>query len=69
MVLYVIDSNPNSILKEIESIESVQKYVMSEEDYDKLPENFRKWRQQFLKNNPQYAQSNQPKINIDDKDP
>jgi hypothetical protein len=30
MVLYVLDLNPSSILKEIESIEGVQKYVMSE---------------------------------------
>ena len=30
MVLSVLDLNPNSILKEIESLEGVQKYVMSE---------------------------------------
>lgn len=30
MVLYVVDLNPSSILKEIESYEGVQKYVMSE---------------------------------------
>lgn len=48
MVLYVIDSNPNSILKQIESTEGVEKYVMSEEDYDKLPENFRKWKKNFI---------------------
>jgi hypothetical protein len=30
MVLYVLDLNPSSILKEIESYEGVQKYVMSE---------------------------------------
>ena len=52
MVLYVIDSNPNSILKQIESMEGVEKYVMSEEDYDKLPENFRKWKKNFIQNNP-----------------
>lgn len=37
MILYVTDSNPNSILKQIESLEGVEKYVMSDEDYDKLP--------------------------------
>lgn len=26
--------------------------MISEEDYDKLPENFRKWKKQFLKDNP-----------------
>jgi hypothetical protein len=30
MVLYVLDLNPSSILKEIESYEGVQKYVISE---------------------------------------
>ena len=30
MVLYVLDLNPSSILKEIESFEGVQKYMMSE---------------------------------------
>ncbi len=29
---------------------------MSEEDYDKLPLSFRKWKQNFIKNNPQYGQ-------------
>ena len=29
MVLHVIDSNPNSILKQIESTEGIEKYVMS----------------------------------------
>ena len=54
MVLYVLDFNPSSILKEIESYEGVEKYVMSEEDYDKVPQNFRKWKKKFLENNPQY---------------
>lgn len=30
MTIFVIDTNPNSILKEIESYESVEKYMMSE---------------------------------------
>jgi tubulin-folding cofactor B len=53
MVLYVLDLNPTSIHKEIESFEGVEKYVISEEDYDKLPENFRKWKQSLIKSNPQ----------------
>ena len=31
---------------------------MSEEDYDKLPENFRKWKKQFLKDNPNIIHMN-----------
>jgi hypothetical protein len=29
---------------------------MSEEDYDNLPENFRKWKEQLIKSNPQLFQ-------------
>jgi tubulin-folding cofactor B len=32
---------------------------MSEEDYEKLPENFRKWKKELLKNNPQLINQNQ----------
>ena len=37
MIIYVIDTNPTSILKEIESYEGVEKYMISDKDYDKLP--------------------------------
>lgn len=53
MILSVIDSNPNSILKQIESLEGVEKYVMSDEDYDKLDVTFRKWKQNFIKLHPE----------------
>lgn len=36
MVIYVIDTDPQSVLKQIESFEGVDKYMMSEEDYAKL---------------------------------
>lgn len=52
MVLYVNDLNPKSIHKEIENYEGFEKYVMSEEDYDKLPENFRKWKLEQIKKHP-----------------
>jgi hypothetical protein len=58
MIIYVIDSNPNSILKQIESYEGVEKYMMSNEDYDKLPENFKKWKKKFLALNPQIIHQN-----------
>ncbi len=48
MIVQVIDLNPNSIHKEIENVGQVQKYVMSEETYEKLPENFRKWKAKFI---------------------
>jgi len=35
--IYVVDLNPNSLTKELEDLSQIEKYVMSEEDYDKLP--------------------------------
>ncbi len=43
-ILHVVDMNPNSIHKEIEDLASIEKYTISEEDYNKLSENFRKWK-------------------------
>jgi hypothetical protein len=57
MIIQVNDLNPNSILKEIESNTQVEKYVMSEETYNLLPETFRKWKHAFLLENPQVKQS------------
>ena len=51
--LYVIDLNPSSILKELEDLSQVEKYEMSEENYDKLPDNFRKFKKQLVDNNPE----------------
>ena len=64
MIVAISDLNPNSILKEIENTNQIEKYVMSEETYDQLPENFRKWKHQFLIDNPQVKQSltGQPEI-------
>jgi tubulin-folding cofactor B len=69
MVIYVIDSNPNSILKEIESFEGVEKYMMSDEDYDKLPDNFRKWKTNFLKQNPNIIHINKNAVTAQELDP
>jgi len=36
-VIHCIDEDPNSILRQIEEAEGVEKYVMTDADYDKLP--------------------------------
>ncbi|XP_031472880.1 tubulin-folding cofactor B [Nymphaea colorata] len=69
MVLYVIDLNPTSIHKEIESFEGVEKYVISEEDYDKLPENFRKWKKEMIKKYPQLLEQKQAVVATNQFDP
>jgi tubulin-folding cofactor B len=64
MIISVMDLNPSSILKEIENNTQIEKYVMSEETYNALPDNFRKWKHQFLLENPQvkHSLSGQPEI-------
>ena len=57
MIILITDLNPGSILKEIENSNLIEKYMMSEETYDNLPENFRKWKHQFLVDNPQIKNS------------
>ena len=52
MTVHIMDLNPNSIHKEIENTAQIEKYVMSEETYNSLPENFRKWKKDFLTENP-----------------
>ena len=69
MCIYVIDLNPNSILKEIENYEGVEKYMISDEDYDNLPENFRKWKKQFLKDNPNIIHMNKAALPTEELDP
>lgn len=67
--IYVMDLNPNSITKELEDLSQVEKYMMSEEDYAKLPSifrkailakiqkigNFRKFKEEYLKARAQQA--------------
>lgn len=71
-IILVMDLNPNSIHKEIEDLASIQKYMISEEDYEKLPENFRKWKKQLLEKNPglfeQIANVNKPNVAGDSED-
>jgi tubulin-folding cofactor B len=51
-IIQVLDLNPNSIHKEIEDLAKIEKYTISEEDYEKLPENFRKWKKHLMETNP-----------------
>ena len=42
--IHVIDLDPNSVCKSIEDLSSIEKYIISEADYDSLPDNFRKFK-------------------------
>ena len=68
MIVHILDLNPNSIHKEIENITQIEKYVMSEETYEALPENFRKWKKSFLANNPHLVNPYTGELEICDPD-
>ena len=52
-IIHCIDEDPHSIVRQIENFEMVEKYEMSNEDYDKLPMNVRKFKKLLKKNNPE----------------
>ena len=35
--IHFIDEDPNSIVRQLEDVSAIEKYVISNEDYDKLP--------------------------------
>ena len=61
-IIHCIDTDPNSILKGLEDLSQIEKYVISDEDYDKLPMNVRKFKKLLKQNNPELF-----KKKIDDK--
>ena len=46
--IHILDLNPHSVLKDLEDVSQVEKFEISEEDYDKLPDNFRKFKQKVI---------------------
>jgi tubulin-folding cofactor B len=59
--IHCLDLDPNSITKDLEDVSKVEKYVMKDEDYDKLPDSFRKFKENHLKNNPDLKKNTKPK--------
>ena len=49
----MIDKDPHSITSQLEDLSQVEKYVMSEEDYDSLPNTMRKFLNNLKENNPE----------------
>lgn len=51
--IHVLDLNPNSITKDLEDLSQIEKYKMKDEDYDKLQDTFRKYKERLMKANPE----------------
>jgi len=63
--IHVIDLDPNSLTNNLEDVSQIDKYMISEEDYDKLPDNFRKFKETLIKNNPHLKKEEVPKKDDD----
>lgn len=66
-VIHVIDTNPNSITKQLGNVNDVQKYVMSDAEYKKRPVTVKKHFKQLRKDHPELfsVQGMQFKVNPD----
>ena len=52
-IIHCIDTDPHSIVRGLENFEMVEKYVMSDQDYDNLPMNVKKFKSKIKQNNPE----------------
>jgi len=55
--IHVVDLDPNSAAraKELEDVSQIDKYEMSEADYDKLPNSVRKFKERLAQTHPEFA--------------
>jgi tubulin-specific chaperone B len=76
MRVHVVDHDPMSLSRGggLDDVSQVEKYVMSEEDYDKRSNTLRSWKREQLKKNPHFkfsdmlpgAKSAEPAVDWDD---
>ena len=52
-IIHVIDTDPSSIAAQLNDLSQVEKYVMSDEDYENLPTSMRKYLRNLKENNPE----------------
>jgi tubulin-folding cofactor B len=50
----VVDNAPSSLLAQLEDVSQVEKYTISEEEYEKRDDTFRKFKQQMQKQDPNF---------------
>ena len=54
-VIHVIDTNPDPVLTDLENVTSVPKYVISDEKYAAKKNNFRDFKKDMKKKNPNFG--------------
>ena len=54
--IHVVDSSTDNILSEFDDLSKVEKYEISNEDYDKRDNTFRKFKQKMAAENPNFGQ-------------
>ena len=52
--IHVVDTNPSAVLAGLEDLSAVQKYEMSDADYDNREQTFRKFKAQMIAQNPNF---------------
>ena len=53
-LIHVTDNNPNATMGEWDDVSKVEKYVMSDAEYDKKEDTYRNFRKRQLKLNPNF---------------
>ena len=60
--LQVVDSAPSSLLAQLEDVSQVEKYQISEEEYNKRDDTFRKFKADMQKKDPNFMKKSGNKI-------
>ena len=59
--IHVVDTNPSELISNLDDVSQVQKYEISDEEYDKRENTFRKFKQQMIEKNANFMN---PQANI-----
>lgn len=60
--IHVVDSDPEGALKDLDDLSKVQKYEISENDYEQRDNTFRKFKEKMIQENPNFMNAHQAQI-------
>lgn len=55
--IHVIDSDPSEIIKGFDDLDTVEKYVISDEKYEERKDTFRNFKKQMMSKNPDFMKA------------